>query len=100
MTDKETVGTIHTEFAFDLVGDEVGLVVAEMHDGRRRRHSEPFSLRALAVPLLALQLPLATLPLVLVVSSLSVVDVQPARVWQIRAVTDAHPVTCTQNTFT
>lgn len=67
-----------------------------VNDGRRGRRAQAVLLYPAPVSFFSRQHALPALPLVQVVSGLSVIHVQPARVLLIRAGAEADPVTCAE----
>ena len=70
---------------FELLGQQGGLVLRVVHDGRWRGRPQAVLLQLAPVPLLAGAHPLLALPLVEVVPRLGEVHVQAARVLLVRA---------------
>lgn len=81
---------------FQLLHEYVGLMVTVVDNGGRTWGVETVLLQSLSMPHLPGQHPLLTLVLVLIVTSLGVVHVEPPCVWFIIFVFYFHPVTCSQ----
>lgn len=79
---------------FDFFPQLATFVLRVVNDGRRRRWTQTVFLYPAPVSFFSRQHALPALPLVQVISSLSVVHVQPTRVLLICAGAEADPVTC------